>query len=70
MLGRLRMDVDMAIDEYNQLVREVLSQSKRWGEGRFKASKLEEVIKSTIARMTGDSEAPLLEDEGAGGCRT
>jgi len=70
MLGRLRMDVDIAIEQYNRLVEEVFSQPKRWGNEKFKATKLEEVIKSIIAKMTGDSEAPLLEDGAAGGCRT
>ncbi|KAJ7033029.1 hypothetical protein C8F04DRAFT_636243 [Mycena alexandri] len=70
MLGRLRMDVDTAIMCYDHLAKEVFSEVKRGlGDGKFKASKLEEVIKSTVAEMTGDSETPLLE-RGEAFCRT
>ncbi|KAJ7033023.1 FabD/lysophospholipase-like protein [Mycena alexandri] len=70
MLGRLRMDVDTAIMCYEHLAKKVFSEVKRGlGDGKFKASKLEAVIKSTVAEMTGDSETPLLEG-GEAVCRT
>ncbi|KAJ7032996.1 acyl transferase/acyl hydrolase/lysophospholipase [Mycena alexandri] len=70
MLGRLRMDVDTAIMCYDHLAKEVFSEVKRGlGDRKFKASKLEEVIKCTVAEMTGDSETPLLE-HGEDFCRT
>ncbi|KAJ7032979.1 hypothetical protein C8F04DRAFT_635348 [Mycena alexandri] len=70
MLGRLQMDVDTAIMCYDHLAKEVFSEVKRGlGDGKFKASKLEEAIKSTVAEMTGDSETPLLE-RGEAFCRT
>ncbi|KAJ7033019.1 acyl transferase/acyl hydrolase/lysophospholipase [Mycena alexandri] len=70
MLGRLRMDVDTAIMCYDHLAKEVFSEVKRGlGDGKFKASKFEAVIKSTVAKMTGDSETPLLE-RGEAFCRT
>ena len=71
MLGRLRMDVDTAITYYNNLAVQVFSASKRWpGDGRFKATKLEEVIKSAVGGVTGDPEEPLLEIGDGPVCRT
>ena len=71
MLGRLRMDVDTAIDYYDDLAKQVFSASKRWpGDGRFKATKLEEVIKSAVGGVTGNPEEPLLEISDAAVCRT
>ena len=71
MLGRLRMDVDAAIDSYNNLVHQVFSDPKRWpGDGRFKATNLEEVFKSVVQDVTGNSEEPLLEVGNASACRT
>jgi len=71
MLGRLRMDVDTAINAYNNLVQRVFSDPKQWpGDGRFKATKLEEVIKSVVRNVTGDPEELLLEVSNASICRT
>ena len=70
MLGRLRMDVDTAIKRYDDIAKQVFSDTKRWGDGKFKANKLEEVIKSVVQDMTGDSESPLLVDDEPGVCRT
>ena len=69
MLGRLRMGVDSAIDAYNSLAQQVFSDQKRWpGDGMFKASKLEEVIKSVVQDVTGNPDEPLLEVSDASGC--
>ena len=71
MLGRLRMNVDTAISYYNDLAKQVFFASKRWpGDGRFKATKLEEVIKSAVRNVTGDPEEPLLEISDTSVCRT
>jgi len=70
MLGRLRMDVDKAIENYNNLRKKVFSNQKWWGDGMFKATKLEGVIKSVVKDVTGDSESPLMESEEAGFSRT
>ena len=71
MLGRLRMDVDTAINAYNNLAQQVFSDPKRRpGDSRFKATKLEEVIKSIVQNVTGDPEGPLLEVGNASICRT
>ena len=71
MLGRLRMDVDSAINHYNNLAQKVFSDPKQWpGDGRFKATKLEEVIKSVVCEVTGNPEEPLLEVGNIPVCRT
>ena len=70
MLGRLRMDVDKAIEYYDDLTEKVFSDKKRWGDGKFKATKLEEIIKSAVKDVTGDSGSPLMEGEEAGFSRT
>ena len=65
------MGVDTAIDAYNSLVQQVFSDQKRWpGNGRFKATKLEEVIKAIVRDVTGNPEEPLLEIGNASVCRT
>jgi hypothetical protein len=70
MLGRLRMDVDTAIKRYDDLVKQVFSDMKRYGDGKSKAKKLEEVIKFVVETVTRDQESPLLEGDQAGVCRT
>lgn len=72
MLGRLRMDVDTAIGHYDQLVKEVFSDSKQWGSNeKFKATKLKDLMKLMVESITGDSETALLEDNlEAGICQT
>jgi len=70
MLGRLQMDVETAIDSYNNLAQKVFSDRKQWpGDGRFKATNLEEVIKSVVQDVTGNPEEPLLEVGNASLCR-
>ena len=71
MLGRLRMDVDAAINSYSNLAQQVFSDPKRWpADGRFKATKLEEAIKSVVRDVTGNPDEPLLEVSTAPVCRT
>jgi len=65
------MGVDAAIDVYSDLAQQVFSDPKRWpGDGRFKATKLEEMIKSVVRGVTGNPEEPLLEVGNASACRT
>jgi hypothetical protein len=64
------MGIDAAIKHYDNLAESVFSDQKRWGDGKFKTSKLEEAIKSVVRDMTGDSESPLLESDEPGICRT
>ena len=70
MLGHLQMDVDTAINYYNDLTMQVFSALKRWpGDGRFKATKLEKVIKSAVGDVTRNPEEPLLEIGDGSVCR-
>ncbi|EKM82275.1 hypothetical protein AGABI1DRAFT_124759 [Agaricus bisporus var. burnettii JB137-S8] len=70
MLGRLRMDVDAAIKDYDDLAKRVFSTPKRWGDGAFKSTTLKEAMKSVVKTVTGDSESPLIESDQGGICRT
>jgi hypothetical protein len=70
MLGRLRMDVDTAIEHYDDLAEKVFSDMKLYGDGKFKAKKLEEVIQFVVETITRDPKSPLLERDQAGVCRT
>jgi len=71
MLGRLRMDVDTAIKHYGILAKHVFSHPKRWqGEGKFKATRLEEAMKVVVKDATGDSETLLLEHDESTRCLT
>jgi len=65
------MDMVTAIDSYNNLAQQVFSDPKRWPvDGKFKATKLEEAIKSVVCDVTGNPEEPLLEVGSASVCRT
>ena len=65
------MDVNAAIKYYNDIAKHVFSDLKLLGgDGKFKARKLEEAIKSVVRNITGDSESPLLEDDETRVCRT
>jgi len=49
MLGRLRLTIDEAIEQYGQFARYVFSDKKWMGQdGTFKATKLEEIIKKIV----------------------
>ena len=65
------MDVETAINAYNNLAQQVFSERKRsLGDGRFKATNLEEAIKSVVQDITNNPEEPLLEASNASICRT
>ena len=61
MVGRLQMSVDEAIEYYCLLAEQVFSTVKITGEGRFKASELEKVIKKIVWVATQDTEARMLD---------
>ncbi|KAI7961330.1 hypothetical protein MJO28_001819 [Puccinia striiformis f. sp. tritici] len=75
LLGRLRLDISVAIEAYLQIVRQVFRQSKGViaavrKKSRFSATKLEAVIRDVVKRISGDKEL-LLADAGARPlCRT
>jgi len=64
------MDVNTAIDRYDELAEQVFSEIKRFGDGKFKATNLEKAIKSVVKDVTGNSETPLLEEDQNELCRT
>lgn len=72
MLGRLRMSVDDALRKYAELAKDVFSEKQLLGDGRFKASKLEEVIKKVVAEQPAalyNAEA-RMRDDGSVVCKT
>ena len=71
MLGRLRMSVEETINCYDNLAKKVFSKLNRWGDGKYKAELLEEVIKVIVKERTGANEAQVLDDGALGGiCKT
>jgi hypothetical protein len=61
MLRRLRTSIDEAIEHYGVLSEQVFSKVKSTGDGKFKASKLENVIKKIVGDVTQDMEARMLD---------
>ena len=71
MLGRLQMSVKETINCYNNLTKKVFLKLNKWGDGKYKAELLEEVIKVIVKERRGDNEAHLLGDGAPGGiCKT
>ena len=71
MLGRLGMSVTEAIASYETLAGRVFSDVKRFGEGKFKARKLEEIIKEVVRDRTRQEDACMLDNRPEGnGCKT
>lgn len=74
MLGRLKMSTDQAMAEYENFAKDVFGKPKRhFSEGRYSATTLEKMIKSTVGRSGLQSysevetveEMRLLEDGGS-----
>jgi hypothetical protein len=71
MLGRLRMSVDDAINHYDSFAKTVFSEGKKTvGEGNFKASVLEDVIKNIVKTKTGDADTRMMETSSDAVCKT
>jgi hypothetical protein len=72
MLGRLRMSVIDVIKHYGTLSQRVFSDAKLIGrDGKFRASKLEEVIKEIVEEKTGRADEPMMDPRPEGeACRT
>lgn len=66
------MSVDAAIERYGLLVERVFSQAKPFGgDGKFSASKLEDVIKRIIEEHTGEADERMMDPQSEGtGCKT
>jgi hypothetical protein len=70
MLGRLQMSVTEAIEDYGTLAQRVFSDANLiGGDGKFKATKLEDVIKGIIEKKTGRKDE-LMMDLRPGACKT
>jgi hypothetical protein len=62
MLGRLRMSVTEAIEHYGTLAHTVFSDAKPFrGDGKFKATKLQDVIKEIVEAKTGQADEPMMD---------
>ena len=72
MLGRLGMSVAEAIACFGTLAKTVFSDVKRiGGEGRFRATKLEQVIKEVVRERTGHPDERMMDTRAEGkGCKT
>ncbi|CAE6439650.1 unnamed protein product [Rhizoctonia solani] len=70
MLGRLRMSVEMAIEEYAKLVKEVFKEKKLGGRTMYKQTKLEEALKALIRKATGDEGEKMNQGQDNSGCKT
>jgi hypothetical protein len=71
MLGRLRMSVKDAVKAYGELSKEVFSDVKSQGSGRFKASKLEKAIKGIVgAHSASQDPEEGMKDTRENTCKT
>ncbi|CAE6386510.1 unnamed protein product, partial [Rhizoctonia solani] len=69
MLGRLRMPIDKAIEMYAKLVEEVFKEKKLSGTPMYKATKLEQVLKTMMCEATGNAAEMMREDQSNNPCR-
>ncbi|CAE6526229.1 unnamed protein product [Rhizoctonia solani] len=70
MLGRLRMPIEKAIEKYANLVKEVFKEKKMSGPTMYKATKLQEALKTMIREATGDGMEMMSEDQNDNPCKT
>ncbi|KAJ1308664.1 hypothetical protein OPQ81_004357 [Rhizoctonia solani] len=71
MLGRLRMPVNLAIESYADLAKEVFSEKKRFRSESFKRTKLKGSLRRMILTVTGDPEEPMIDRQQIEGrCKT
>ncbi|CAE6408497.1 unnamed protein product [Rhizoctonia solani] len=70
MLGRLKLSVSKAIEEYARLVEEVFKDKKMSGPTMYKQTKLQEALKTIIREAARDEEEKMNEAQGNNGCKT
>ncbi|CUA72935.1 Kinesin light chain [Rhizoctonia solani] len=70
MLGRLRMPIDKAIEEYAKLVQDVFKDKKMTGPSMYKRTKLEEALKTMIRNVTRNEGEMMSEGREDNGCKT
>jgi hypothetical protein len=65
------MPVDLAIESYANLAKEVFSERKWFGSGTFKATKLKDSLTRITRNTTGNPDEPLIESRPTGTyCKT
>jgi hypothetical protein len=70
MLGRLRMSVGEAIEDYGTLAQRVFSDPRLiGGDGKFKARNLEDAIKEIVEKKAGRADEPMI-DPRPDACKT
>ncbi|CAE6473718.1 unnamed protein product [Rhizoctonia solani] len=62
MLGRLRMPIQKAIEEYGKLVKGVFSERKPLGTTAYKGTKLQQALQAMVREATGDEGEMMLGD--------
>jgi hypothetical protein len=74
MLGRLRMPLKKAIEEYAKLMREAFADKKIWtgsSNAAYKGTKLQEALRSMIRDTAGNESEPMVETQAKGDwCKT
>ncbi|CAE6457660.1 unnamed protein product [Rhizoctonia solani] len=70
MLGRLRLSVDKAIEEYARLVKDVFKDKKMSGPTMYKQTKLQEALKAMIRETTSNEKEKMREGQEGNGCKT
>ncbi|EUC60891.1 ubiquitin/40S ribosomal protein S27a fusion protein, partial [Rhizoctonia solani AG-3 Rhs1AP] len=70
MLGRLRLSVDKAIEEYVKLVKQVFQQKKMSGPAMYRQTKLQEALKTIIREATKNEGEKMSEGQDNKGCKT
>ena len=70
MLGRLRIPIEKAIEEYAKLVKEVFKDKKMGGPTMYKEIKLQEALKTMIREATGDEREMMSNNRESDGCKT
>lgn len=74
MLGRLRVPLDDAIDEFAKLAQNVFSDKKHLsvsGSGSFKSTKLQQALKQIVREATGDENTRMMDHRlGEKRCKT
>ncbi|CUA75393.1 Nephrocystin-3 [Homo sapiens] [Rhizoctonia solani] len=70
MIGRLRMPIDNAIEEYAKMMESIFSEKKMSGPTMYKSTRLEEALKAVIQNAMGNKDERMIEDRGGNGCKT
>ncbi|CAE6427005.1 unnamed protein product [Rhizoctonia solani] len=67
LLGRLELQIEDAIEAYQQIVKDTFSERKLSGEGAFKTTNLENTITRVVEQYTGRTDTLMMDP---GGCKT